>query len=155
MLYLRIMNIEQEIKQTKPFENSHQKAMVNLIYTSNHIKAKVNKHLKQYGITSKQYNVLRILKGAGKPISTSAIKQRLIDRMSDASRIVDRLVQKNLVERVTCGNDRRLVDVTLSQDGLLLLNNIQDKKEDLNNLLKNLSAKEANQLSGLLDKLRG
>jgi len=149
------MDIEQELKQTKPFENNHQKAMVNLIYTSNHIKAKVSKHLKQYGITSKQYNVLRILKGAGKPLSTSSIKKRLIDRMSDASRIVDRLVQKNLVERITCGNDRRLVDVTLSEGGLLLLNDIQEKKEDLNDLLKNLNAKEANVLSDLLDKLRG
>ena len=148
------MRIEEEIKQTKPFDNSQQKAMINIIYTSNHVKAKMTAHLKQYGITPKQYNVLRILKGAGKPISTSIIKERLIDRMSDASRIVNRLYQKGLVIRMTCGKDRRLVDVTLTDAGLSLLKVIKSNNEMLTDPLKNLSDKEATMLSDLLDKIR-
>jgi len=149
------MEIEAALIQKKPFRSSHQKVMINLIYTSNQVKEKVNLHFKPYNITSKQYNVLRILKGAQKPISTSIIKDRLIDKMSDASRIVDRLYQKELIEKVICGSDRRLVDVSLSDKGNELIEEIGKDIDVLDQITNNLNVKEAEQLSRLLDKLRG
>ena len=149
------MKIEDAIHQKKPFANAHQRAVVNLIYTSHEVMRGLKKVMAPYGITNQQYNVLRILRGAGEPLTTSQIRDRLLDKMADTSRLVDRLAQKNLVVKSGCPNDKRLVDITLSDEGLNLVSSMDQIVKDTNNQLLNLTAKEANQLSLLLDKARG
>lgn len=148
------MKIEEAINQKK-FQNEFQKATVNLIYTHNWVNNKFKKFLKTYEITHQQFNVLRILRGQfPEPISTSIIRRRMLDNMSDASRIVDRLCKKGLVERRTCPTDKRLVDIIINEEGLKLLSQI-DLHQDKIDIAKNgLTAEEALQLSDLLDKMR-
>jgi MarR family 2-MHQ and catechol resistance regulon transcriptional repressor len=148
------MKIEEAIKQKRPFRNMHQKAVVNLIYTTNWLQDRLREHLKPFDITVQQYNVLRILRGANKPISTSDIRERLLDKMSDTSRMVDRLCQKGLVVRSTCPSDKRLVDVTLSESGQQLLLEMDRLNEEMDNILGGLSDEQAHQLSDLLDLIR-
>lgn len=149
------MEIEKEI-YNKKFEDNHQKVVVNLIYTygwiTNLLRLKLNKH----SITLQQYNILRILRGQyPKPATVNILKERMLDKMSDASRIVERLVQKDLVKRCVSNKDRRAVDILISQKGLDILQKL-DNEVSLKDLLsKNLSDEEANTLSGLLDKMRG
>jgi len=149
------MSIEEEIQSTN-FEDSYHKAVINISYTygwlNNTFKCKFEKHK----LTNQQFNVLRILRGQyPKPATVNLIKERMIDKMSDASRIVDRLVQKGLVSRCTNSKDRRAVDIRISDDGLKILS-IMDNEFKTKELLKNnLSEEEAAQLSALLDKLRG
>jgi DNA-binding MarR family transcriptional regulator len=149
------MEIEKEI-YNKKFEDNHQKAVVNLIYTygwiTNLLKLKLNK----YSITLQQFNILRILRGQyPNPATVNILKERMLDKMSDASRIVERLVQKDLVKRCVSNKDRRAVDILISPKGLDILQKL-DTEVSLKNLLSNnLSDEEANALSGLLDKMRG
>ena len=149
------MKIEEAIQQKRPFRNNAQMAMVNLLYTNNWVTDQLRQHLKPYGVTMKQYNVLRILKGAGEPITTSTIRERLLDKMSDASRMVERLHQRGLVVRNTCSGDKRLVDVTLSAEGEALLKGIKNAEQEMDAIFKELNEEEAGVLSRLLDKLRG
>lgn len=148
------MTLEQAIKQNKPFQSVHQRAIVNLIYTHNWMNSRMKEFLKPYGITQKQFNVLRILKGAGKPISTSDIRERLLDQMSDVSRLVDRMIDKKLAVRNTCPKDKRLVDVEISDAGVQLLSTIKKQEQKINQLAQNISLAEAETLNKLLDKLR-
>src|SRR5450432_4619602 len=106
------MGIEKDISQTK-FRSEYQKAAINLIYTFNWMNEQIKIMLDQYEITPQQFNILRILRGAGAPISTLQIRQRMLDKMSDTSRIVDRLLKKGLVRKTPNGEDRRLVDVVI------------------------------------------
>lgn len=149
------MKIEEEIRQKKPFRNAYQRAIVNMIYTANWLTDQLRAHLKPYGITIQQYNVLRILRGADKPLSTSDIRERLLDKMADTSRMVDRLCQKGLVERSTCEQDKRLVDVTLSAEGEKLLEKMDALDDAMDQLIGELTDEEAMRLSDLLDKIRG
>lgn len=149
------MKIEEAIRQKRPFRNAYQRTVVNLIYTTNWLTDHIREHLKPFGITIQQYNVLRILRGSGKPISTSDIRDRLLDKMADTSRMVDRLCQKGLVIRTVCPGDKRLVDVTLSEDGEKLLVEIDKMDAQIDAVAHNLSEEEAAHLSELLDKLRG
>ena len=149
------MRIEEPIQQTKPFRNGHHKVIVNLIFTSNWVQDSIKKALKPFGVTIQQYNVLRVLKGAGKPISTSTIRERLLDKMADTSRMVDRLFQKGLVLRQECEYDKRLVDISLSEAGKELLDSLKTVNPQLDAILNNLTEAEAQQLSDLLDKARG
>lgn len=149
------MTIENAIKQKTPFRNEWHKVAVNLIYTSNWLTEQFKAYLKPFDITLQQYNVLRILRGAGKPLSTSDIRDRLLDKMSDTSRIVERLCQKGLVVRTVCSNDKRLVDVTLTPEGFNFLTKIDQLDTKLDVTLQALSQDEAHQLSLLLDKMRG
>src|SRR5258706_7832745 len=110
------MTLEKEINQRK-FRNEYQKAGINIIYTYNWVTEKINKIFDEWGITSQQFNILRILRGAGKPLSTLQIRQRMLDKMSDTSRIVDRLVKKGLVKKSTCKTDRRLVELVITGKG--------------------------------------
>ena len=148
------MKIEEAINQKK-FKTEFQKATVNLKYTHNWLNNKFKKFLKTYKITQQQFNVLRILRGQfPEPISTSTIRNRMLDKMSDASRIVDRLCKKGLVERRVCSTDKRLVDVIINEEGLKLLSEI-DLHQDTIDIAKNgLTVEEASQLSDLLDKMR-
>lgn len=148
------MRIEQEINQNN-FRNELQKASLNLLFTSGWLSNKHKESFKPYGITPQQYNVLRILRGSlPKTISTSEIKSRMLDRNSDVSRIVDRLNLKGWIQKTPCPKDRRLVDVTISEDGLTLLDRMESQVEQLENNLGKLSEDEANQLNELLDKIR-
>ena len=111
--------------------------------------------MKKFGLTIQQYNVLRILKGhAPEPITINGIIERMLDKMCDASRMVDRLKQKELIERCVSKKDRRSVDIVISQKGLDLLSKI-DKELDENKPMNNLSDEESKTLNKLLDKLRG
>lgn len=148
------MRIEEAIQQSKPFRSLYEKAMVNLMFTSNWIEEKIRLLIKPFDITIQQYNVLRILRGAGEPVTTSVIRERLLDKMSDTSRMVDRLCKKGLVSRQQCCNDRRLVDISLTEDGYELLNQIDQKSCQFDLCLKHLSESEAKVLNTLLDKIR-
>ncbi|RYD92123.1 MAG: MarR family transcriptional regulator, partial [Sphingobacteriales bacterium] len=106
------MGIEQDIHQAR-FTSAKQKAMINLLYTYGWVMEQVKTFLACEDITHQQFNILRILRGAAGPLSTLQIRERMLDKMSDTSRIVDRLVAKELVQKVTCAKDKRLVDVTI------------------------------------------
>lgn len=151
------MRLEKEIQQVTPFKTEWQRAAVNLIYTTNWVTNQQKELFKPYKVTMQQYNVLRILRGQHpEPISTSDIRNRMLDKMSDVSRIVDRLVKKNLVLRRTCETDKRLVDVVISKEGLALLKKMdKHTRQDMDHFMANLSEEECAQLNALLDKLRG
>jgi DNA-binding MarR family transcriptional regulator len=151
------MKIEEAINQKKFKDNWH-KATVNLIYTHNWLAGQIKDFLKQYDITQQQFNVLRILRGQfPEPITTSLIRERMLDKMSDASRIVDRLYKKGLVERHICPADKRLVDIVISAEGLELLRQLDKYNAPLSipEARRGLSEEEAALLSDLLDKMRG
>jgi len=147
------MSIETEINQ-KQFRNEHQKSVINLIYTYNWLTEKSKSILDRFDVTAQQFNILRILRGAGEPLSTLQIRQRMLDKMSDTSRIVDRMVKKGLVKKVVCRTDKRLVDVTISDKGKMLLEKMDEYQDELDGILKNLSETEAQSLNRLLDKIR-
>ena len=147
------MGIEQDIQQTN-FRNEYQKLGINLMYTANWLNEKIANVLSQEDITQQQYNILRILRGAEKPLSTLQIRARMLDKMSDTSRIVDRLVAKELVEKNTCPTDKRLVDVVLSKKGFTVLEKLDLLNSHLDALMKGISEKEAIAMNQLLDQLR-
>jgi DNA-binding MarR family transcriptional regulator len=149
------MRIDEEIQSTN-FEDNYHKAVVNISYTygwlNNAFRCKFEKHK----LTNQQFNVLRILRGQyPKPATINLIKERMLDKMSDASRIVDRLVQKGLVSRCTNNTDRRAVDIRISEKGLEILAVMDNEFKPKEILKNNLSEEEAVKLSELLDKLRG
>lgn len=149
------MKIEDEIKQPK-FRNAHQKAVINLLYTANWLLDKNNVFFKSYGITNQQFNILRILRGQHPTkISGAEVKNRMIDKNSDVSRLLDRLIAKKLIEKNQCPNDKRAADIAITQAGLDLLTKIDEKMDHTDNDVMNLSTREAEQLSELLDKCRG
>ena len=149
-----VMALEDAIKQKK-FRSEYQKLMINLIYTGNWINEKESILFKQYDLTGPQYNVLRILKGQyPQPATVNLIIERMLDRMSNASRIVDRLERKGLVLRKQCKNDRRAVDVIITEKGLEVLDKIDAKIDWWENSFTNLTLNEAHQMNSLLDKLR-
>ena len=147
------MSIEKDINQSS-FRNEYQKGIINLIYTYNWMNEKMKKVFDKEDVTAQQYNILRILRGAGKPISTLQIRERMLDKMSDTSRIVDRLVLKGLAKKNICKNDKRLVDVSISTKGKTLLEKIDEYEKDMDAILGNLSDVEAKTLNKLLDKIR-
>jgi MarR family transcriptional regulator, 2-MHQ and catechol-resistance regulon repressor len=148
------MGLEKDIKQEN-FRNPYQKAAINLIYTVAWMRDKTKAIFDEEDITPQQFNILRILRGSfPDPLSTLQIRERMIEKMSDTSRIVDRLISKGLVKKLTCKNDRRLVDVIITDKGKKLLERLDVKQDEIDNVLANLSEKDANILSDLLDKLR-
>jgi DNA-binding MarR family transcriptional regulator len=148
------MGIDQDIHQTK-FRNEYQKAAINLIYTYGWLTEKTKELFSVEDITPQQFNILRILRGSHpQPLSTLQIRERMLDKMSDTSRIVDRLIGKGLVKKGLCKKDRRLVDITISDKGRKLLEKFDARQDELDGILGNLSKKEAVILSDLLDKIR-
>jgi len=150
------MKIEDEIQQKK-FKNQPQKLAVNILFTSTWI-GTMNMHsLKPYGISRQQFNILRILKGMHpKPATVKLLTERMIDKMSNASRLVEKLKSKGLVERQSCELDRRRVDIVITAKGLKLIEKASKVVEkDLVNNLSNLTTSESQELNRLLDKLRG
>jgi DNA-binding MarR family transcriptional regulator len=148
------MGLEKDINQYK-FRNMQQKSVINLIYTYNWVEYRMKGLMDQHGLTNQQYNILRILKGSDPtPVSTLQIRERMLDKMSDTSRIVDRLVLKGLVVKKACKTDRRLVDVTISEKGKTLLAEMERYEGEMDALLANLSTEELQTLNTLLDKIR-
>ena len=148
------MKLEDEIKQTR-FKSIHHKAVLNLIFTSNWLQSQQQVYFKDSGITAHQFNILRILKGQHpNAISATEIKSRMLDRNSDISRMLDRLISKGLVTKSTCPNDKRATDVSITEAGLTLLQSLDKKQKEIDRVLL-LSEDEAHQLSVLLDKARG
>jgi len=149
------MGIERDIHQNT-FRSARQKGMINLLFTYGWVMEQIKAFLAAEDITHQQFNILRILRGAmPQPLSTLQIRERMLDKMSDTSRIVDRLVGKDLVEKCTCSKDKRLVDVTITEKGLDLLERLDAQSDHIQQIMANLSEEEAEQLSNLLDKLRG
>ncbi|MDO1500713.1 MarR family transcriptional regulator [Winogradskyella maritima] len=143
-------DLEKDI-QSK-FDNNRIKALLNIIYTANWITSCQNEFFKDFGISPQQYNILRILKGAGKPIKVQTIKIRMLERAPNATRLMDKLCAKGLIERFPSEEDRRVVKIGITFEGLNLLKSIP--KNFNKDLLKNLNEQEAEQLSQLLDKMR-
>ena len=148
------MSIDKDIRQHK-FRNEYQRASVNIAYTYCWLMEKVKAFLLPVDITMQQFNILRILRGSHpKPLSTLQIRERMIDKMSDTSRIVDRLIAKGLVKKAVSGKDRRLVDVVITVKGRNLLKKLDLRQDELDGILKNISQEEAANLSKILDKIR-
>ena len=143
-------DISKDIKSK--FVSNKVKALINIKYTANWLSSKETDFFKPYGISPQQYNILRILRGAKDKIKVQIVKDRMIERAPNATRLMDKLCDKNLIERERCEHDRRVVYVKISNQGLELLSTI-DVNGNLS-FLDNLSDKEATTLSNLLDKLR-
>nr|MBC7612922.1 MarR family transcriptional regulator [Pseudopedobacter sp.] len=149
------MEIEKEIKSTK-FTNNYHKASINIIYTYNWLNNLIKVELDKSNITNQQFNILRILRGQHpQPATINILKERMLDKMCDASRIVDRLVQKDLVTRSINRKDRRSVDIQITDKGLKLLESVHMENAMIEGLKNNINDEEAQQLSSLLDKFRG
>ena len=148
------MRIEDEIQQ-KQFSNANQKAAVNILFTASWLSQKQTRILRPYGLSMQQFNILRILRGMkGKPATVKILTQRMIDRTSNASRLVDKLVNKGWVRRETCEEDRRQLDVYISDKGLEILQAASKAIDEAMPKLIALETEEAETLSLLLDKLR-
>jgi len=147
--------IEEEIKQKK-FASEQQKLVVNILFTGSWLALMNNQMLKQYQISSEQFNVLRILRGQyPAACSIQTIVERMIDRSSNASRIVEKLRLKTLVSRKECEADRRLVDVSITANGLNLLTELDTNFEKWEANFDTITNAEATELNRILDKLRG
>jgi len=147
------MSIEKDINQSK-FRTEHQKVLINIIYTSNWLNEQVKQFLDKEDITPQQFNILRILRGAGTPLSTLQIRQRMLDKMSDTSRIVDRLVIKGLAKKNVCPTDKRLVDVSITPKGKKLLEKMDQSADKMDAIASALNEADAKAMNKLLDKLR-
>lgn len=144
-------DISKDIKST--FKSNRLKAFINLKYTANWLSSMENEYFKPFGISPQQYNILRILRGAGQKMKVQIVKERMVERAPNATRLMDKLCEKDLISRKRCEEDRRVVYVEITKDGLQLLTDIDNAPERLN-LVDNLSDEEAVQLSNLLDKMR-
>ena len=147
------MGIEKEIPENY-FRSDRHKALVNVLFTANWISERLKNFLEADDITPQQYNILRILQSSDGPLSTLKIRERMMDKMSDTSRIVERLKKKKLVHKQVCSFDKRLVDVTLSDTGVQLLQRLDKKTDELDSIISILDDNETTTLNELLDKMR-
>ena len=146
--------LHEEIRQSK-FRNERHKAIVNVIYTGNWLTNQHSQFLKDYDLSEQQFNILRILRGQGKkPASITLLKERMLDKMSDVSRLVERLRTSGLVERSVCPHDRRAVEVVITPQGLTVLASIDEDIEKVDSFAAPLTDEELRFLNYLLDKLR-
>lgn len=149
------MGIEKDIHQSS-FTSSRQKAMINILYTYGWLLEKIKAFVSKEDITHQQYNILRILRGSHpQPLSTLQIRERMLDKMSDTSRIVDRLIVKDLVKKSISTADKRLVDVVITEKGQALLQRMDKDSDYIVDIMSKLPEKDAEMLSSLLDRLRG
>ncbi|MGD8779757.1 MAG: MarR family transcriptional regulator [Ignavibacteria bacterium] len=149
------MSLEEDIKQKK-FKNLYDKLAVNILYTHSWLFGKLSNFLKEYDLTVPQYNVLRILRGQyPKTATINLIKERMLDKMSDASRLVERLKQKGLLERTTCEKDRRRADIIITEKGLKKLEELDSLDGELKYFFNDVSKQELEQINNFLDKIRG
>jgi DNA-binding MarR family transcriptional regulator len=148
------MALEEDIKQEK-FINEFEKMAVNILYTGSWLYNINAIRLKRFDITPEQFNVLRILRGSHpKPLMLADITCRMIDKSSNATRLVEKLRLKGLIKRELCENNRRQVDISITDKGLSILKKIDATAEEWTTTLKNISRKEAQELNRILDKLR-
>ncbi|MBJ6116896.1 MarR family transcriptional regulator [Pontibacter sp. BT310] len=148
------MKIEEEIKQSA-FKSEYHKAFINMLYTASWLELEQSNLFKPFGITLPQYNVLRILRGQHpKPATVSMLIERMLDKTSNASRIVDKLEVKELVTRKQCPNDRRTVDVLITDKGLALLKELDVLDDNNKTGIHNLTEEETIELNRILDKVR-
>jgi DNA-binding MarR family transcriptional regulator len=148
------MNINEAIKQKK-FENEWEKALINLHFTSNEFNDRLITILKPYSINDQHYNILRILNGRYPNVACPGdIKAVLLNKRGDLTRLLDKLSKLNYVERATNPSNRRMVDIKITPAGIALLKKLRSEINTINTLKKNLTEKEAIQLSLLLDKIR-
>jgi DNA-binding MarR family transcriptional regulator len=153
-VYVENMNIEEEIKQQN-FQSEYHKLAINLKFTDNWLSGIYSKVFRSYKISSQQFNVLRILKGQyPNPSSLILIRERMLDKESNASRLIDKLENSGFIKRVQCPKDRRQVEITINEKGLQLLEQINPEVEKLKSVMSNLNEEEARTLNNLLDKLR-
>ena len=150
-----IMNIESEIKNTSPLSLST-RTVINLMYTARQIEEIAATKFKEYDLTSQQYNVMRILRGQkGNPANLSTIQERMIDKSSNTTRLIDKLIQKGYAKRQICKKNRRKIEVFITENGLELLKKLDPLTEQANkNIMEKLSINEKEKLNSLLDKLR-
>lgn len=144
-------NFAEEIQSS--FTSIKIKAMLNVMYTSNHLSSAHNDFFKPFGISPQQYNILRILKGAKKPMKVQEVKNRMIERSPNLTRLTDKLCDKELIVRIPFPTDRRVVLVEITSKGLDLLSQIQPE-DSIAELLSKITEEEAELLSNLLDKMR-
>ncbi|WBM73262.1 MarR family winged helix-turn-helix transcriptional regulator [Saprospira grandis] len=151
------MKIEEEINQQRPFKDMYQKVGVNILFTASWLSKLQTDVLKPYGLSVQQFNILRILRGMrGKPATVKLLTERMIDKTSNASRLVEKLQRKGLVLRKSCKQDRRRVDIYIEEEGLKVLAEASAKLEaQMTAYMSHLEPEEAGQLSDLLDQLRG
>ena len=147
------MKIDDAIKSR--FSSSMHRAIVNVRYTSNYLASSQNAFLSRFGLTMPQFNILHILRGAEESISVNTIKNRMVEKSPNTTRLMDKLIDKGLITRERCSDDRRIVFVKISEGGLKLLADIDEQFNEEEFIPKTLSEEEAQQLSALLDKLRG
>ncbi|NQY67914.1 MAG: MarR family transcriptional regulator [Flavobacteriales bacterium] len=149
------MRFEDEIKQEK-FKDVHHKAFLNLMFTSKHMESNGKEVMKPFGVTSQQYNVLRILKGKYPQLrSADEIKQVMIDKSPDLTRLLDRLLIREFVTRETCSDNRRKLEIGITKKGLKQLDKMEPALEEFHKANKRITKKEAEELSKILDKMRG
>ncbi len=137
------------------FESPNMKAIVNVRYTANYFALISNKFMANYDLTMPQFNILRILRGAGDKMAVNTIKDRMVEKSPNTTRLMDKLIDKGLISRERCDKDRRVVYVKITDKGLKLLANIDVGLKKTEIFPKNLTDDEANLLSDLLDKMRG
>jgi DNA-binding MarR family transcriptional regulator len=148
------MSLEADIQQ-KTFRNEYQKAILNILYTQNFLVSRMSEVFKKFDITRQQYNVMRILRGQfPDPATINLIKERMLEKMSDTSRIVERLRLKGLIQREDGKNDKRAAEISITAAGLELLRKMQSEVDELEGVLTGLSIEEARELNNLLDKVR-
>lgn len=148
------MKIEEEIKQSQ-FKSVYHKSFINILFTSSWLQVRQMQRFKPYGITLPQYNILRILRGQSpKPATVNLLMERMLDKTSNVSRIIDKLEVKKLVTRKQCEKDRRTVDILITESGLALLSKIDTELDTQPEEFRNLTEAEAEMLSNLLDKIR-
>ena len=149
------MSLSKDIQQ-KEFRSEYQKAILNIMYTHNFVVAEMSEVFKPFDVTRQQYNVLRILRGQyPNPASINLIKDRMLDKMSDTSRIVERLRLKGLITRTEAMKDKRLAEIKISEAGMQLLEKMESPVVRFEEMLHTLSVQETRQLNALLDKIRG
>ncbi|MEL7001924.1 MAG: MarR family transcriptional regulator [Bacteroidota bacterium] len=145
----------QQPPKIKKYQNEHHKLRVNLMYTYGWMKSRIKIYLDQFDLTQQQFNVLRILRGNyPEPLTTRVITERMIDLNADTSRVVDRLISKELARKVPCYKDKRLVHVHITDNGLDLLEKMDEKVDQLDGITSKLSDEKAKVLNDLLDELR-
>ncbi|MGB0869356.1 MAG: MarR family winged helix-turn-helix transcriptional regulator [Flavobacteriales bacterium] len=145
-------NIDEEIK-TK-FENNKHRFIANLMFTTNWFRNMNSEFLKPYKISMPQFNILRILRGAKDWVSMNDIKSLMVDKSPNATRLADKLVLANLVERQRSESDRRVVYLKITPKGLELLSNIDESDTPHLNFLENITEEEARMVSDIFDRLR-
>lgn len=154
MYFCAMPAIDQELKSR--FESEQQKAMLNVMFTANWMRGKLSDIYRPFGISTQQYNILRILRGAKERMKMHSVKERMIDRAPNATRLTDKLIAKGLVQRDRCDEDRRVVYVSIGEKGLELLAQIEKQSKAMQKeMLSALSKEDAETLNAILDRWRG